>query len=293
MTGAMPGVPLGGPVASSERAFPLPRIPGPIGRRVLLFEFLVLIEYWLSPVLFGVENYAGLWSTIGWLLFFLFVGSLMVLVVLPLRPHLARARDLPWARAVFYGSWAGSILLWLFVTNTVQVVAQGGQPSSFTWATVYTPFGPWTSLAFTFAPLDLAGTLNLEVGAVLGLLGFLWASALILGPFSARRACPVDPTAPSRPWRARLASVAAWGPFGLISGCPSCAPAYVAWLSLVAPGPAANGYATIPLVPWIGLAGLLYLASFGLLLLTLSRITRRGETTQPTAAPSGYPEVAA
>ncbi len=252
----------------------LPPVPGPIGRKLLLFEFLVLVEYWLAPLLFGVQNYAGLWSTVGWALFLLFVSSLFLFVVRPLRPHLSVAFGRPRARPVFYLSWVGSLVLGLFATNTFQLLSPGAAPLGWSWATVYTPFGPWTSLAFTLGPLDLAGTLNLEVGLVLGLLGFLWASSLVLGPLAPRPAVCERPAVGEGTGKGRLAAVAAWGPFGLISGCPSCAPAYVAWLSAIAPGPAASGYAAIPLVPWIGLAGLLYLASFGLVILALSRTTR-------------------
>ncbi len=255
---------------------PIPRVPSPLGRRVLLFVFLVLIEYWLSPLFFGVQNYAGLWSGIGWLLFAVAVASLIGFVVLPLRPHLRRALSSRRTRALFVAAWGGGAALGLFATNTLQLigpVSSGGGPVQLAWQTVYTPFGPWTSAWFTVDPIGLVGVFNLEVLTVLGLLSFLWASALVLGPLRVREACAVTPAVDSRR-RGRLASAAAWGPFGLISSCPSCAPAYVAWLATVAPGPAMSGYAAIPLVPWISLAGLLFLASLGVTVLVLSRATR-------------------
>ncbi|HYK92838.1 MAG TPA: hypothetical protein VEY07_02195 [Thermoplasmata archaeon] len=277
--------PLAASGADADRS--LPQVPGPVGRKVLLFEFLVLIEYWISPLLFGVENYAGLWSEVGYLLFVGFIASLIGFVVLPLRHHLSAAFRAPHRRLAFYAAWAGAIVLGLFATNTFQFYSgnAGAIPSGvgLSWSTVYTPFGPWSSLTIILAPIQLSGTINAVVVAVLGLLGFLWASALVLGPLRPTTACPT-PQVPASGWRARLAPLLAWGPFGLISGCPSCAPAYVAWLAMVAPGPASAGYAAIPLVPWIGLAGLLYLASFGLTLIVIGRSTR------PPLAPLAGPE---
>lgn len=262
---------------------PNPSIPSRLGRRVLLFEGMVLAEFWLSPLLFGIENYAGLWSTIGMILFGMFVLTLVGFVVVPLRRPLREVFLTRARRAGFAGVVGASVLVGLFATNTIQLVSgSGGAGAASQWTTVYTPFGAWTSLSFQLPALDLSGSLNVEVVGLLLLLGFLWASTLFLGPLRPLASCDRGPVR-ARGWRARVAPLLIWGPFGLISGCPSCAPAYIAGLALIAPGPATASYAAIPLVPWIGLAGLLYLASFGALLLLLQR------TTSPKVTPEREP----
>ena len=265
----------------------LPTVPSPLAQKILLFEFLVLIEYWLSPLLFGVENYAGLWSSVGYLLFVVFAASLIGLVVVPLRAHLREALRAPHRRLAFHAAWAGAILLGLFATNTIQFAGGAGAGSTLQWTTVYTPFGPYPSLTFVVPALDLTGSLNIEVVTILGLVAVLWAASLVLGPLRPATACP-RPAANPTGWRARLAPLAAWGPFGLISGCPSCLPAYVSVAALISPGAATSGFAAIPLVPWIGLAGLLYLASLGVTILVLRRSTAASEPT-PSPDPWGVP----
>jgi hypothetical protein len=264
-------------------------IPTPLGRRVLLFAFVALAEYWVAPLLFDVTNYAGEWSAIGVVLFGFFATVLVVFVLWPLRAHLAKLtrRNRVW----FHALWSGSLLVSLVVTNTLQWTPplHASGPTVTSPTTVYTPFGAWTSLAFTAPSTGFSGTLNVEVVTIFGLLAVLWAAAVILAKQKGEAACP-RPEAPVSSWRARIAPAVVFGPLGFLTGCPSCAPAYLALLAAVAPGTAASGYSAVPLVPWIGFAGLLYLVSFGLAVYYLGRVTRPREGSTHGEAPGDRPE---
>jgi hypothetical protein len=237
-------------------------VPTRLGQKVLSFEFVVLAEYWLAPLFLGVTNYAGVWSDIGAALFLLFVGTLLGFVVLPLRPHLQRALQSLRSRVVFHVAWTGPLVLGLFVTNILQFV--GGPytgPIQLGQTTVYSPFGAWASLTVYVPSAHLYATFNPEGSTILLLLAVLSASSIVLGPLRAARACPTPP-ARTRTLRSRIASAAILAPLGFISGCPSCSPLYFAALAVIAPSAAEGAQAGIPLVPWIGFAGLLYLVGF-------------------------------
>lgn len=259
------------PAAAEE---PLPVVPGPRARAWLAFEFVALVEYWLAPMFLGVTNYAGTWAAVGSVLFALFVSSLVVLVLLPMRPHLKRALRTRRDRAWFHGFWAGSFVAGLLVTNTFQLSAPTASSSALVLGatTVYTPFGAWPSLTLYFPGLGLFGTLNAEIATVLGLISVLASAVLRIRAERARAACPTA-ARPGPGWARRAAAVAVFSPFGLVTGCSACAPLYLAALGLVAPAAAAGGFSAVPLVPWIGLAGLLYLTSFGLSIHLLRRAT--------------------
>lgn len=252
-------------------------VPGRLAGRILLFEFAVLAEYWLSPLLLGITNYAGLWSTVGVGLFFLFVGSVVGLVLWPLRAHLAgaltRARD----RWSFHAVWVAALLLALVVTNTFQFgvpATATGYSAGFGMSTVYTPFGAWPSLTLYVPAAHFFGTFDPELLTIVALLSVLGSAAVRLSAARRARECPVPATAPVvRPPLRRLAALAVWSPLGFITGCASCAPLYLSALGLVAPSLAAGGLSAVPLVPWIGFAGLLYLVSFGLAFLLLRKAT--------------------
>ncbi|HEV2428887.1 MAG TPA: hypothetical protein VGV64_03445 [Thermoplasmata archaeon] len=238
---------------------------------MLLYEFLVLAEYWVAPPLLGIRNYAGLWSDVGVVLFGVFVATLAVFVLWPLRIPLGRALSTRGPRLAFHSVWIGSLVAALFLTNTFQLsrATLAGAPVQLGATTVYSPFGAWPSLTIYLPRIGLFGTLDAELLTVLGLLAVLGSATLRLFAARATSECPrpID-----RPWRSRIASAMVWSPFGLITGCPACAPAYLALVGLVAPG-APAGLALVPLVPWVGLAGLLYLGSFALVLYLLRRAT--------------------
>ncbi len=258
-------------------------VPTPFGRKLLAFEFVVLAEYWLAPLLFGLTNYAGLWSDIGTVLFFVLVGSLLAFVVVPLVPHLRSALSDRRRRLAFHAFWIGSFLLGLFLTNVLQFVDPSPGPAIVLGqSTVYSPLGAWPSLTVFVAPLQLWATFNVEAPSILFLLSFLSASSLVLGPLRARSDCPTP--IPARGWRARLASLGILAPLGFITGCASCSPAYFALLALLAPGVAEGAYAAVPLVPWIGFAGLLYLFGFWLAVRLIGASTR---SPSPVAFPAG------
>lgn len=242
----------------------LPAVPSPFGRKLLAFEFIVLLEYWLAPLFLGITNYAGLWSEVGVLLLLPFLGTLVVFVLLPLRPHLKRTLSSVRNRVVFHGIWVGSFLLSLFVTDIVQVVpGPSSGPATFGRSTVYTPFGAWSSWTTYLPSSHVWITLNFEGPTVLLFLSLLAASSVILGPLGRGRSCPPATAHPST-LRSRLASVGILAPLGFITGCSGCAPLYFSALALIAPGAADGASAAIPLVPWIGFAGLLYLFGFWL-----------------------------
>jgi hypothetical protein len=269
----------------------LRQVPSPLGAKILLFEFIVLIEYWTAPLFLNVTNYAGAWSGVGTLLFVLLVTTLAFFVLLPLIPHLRIALAVGRDRWLFHGIWMGSLAVGLVVTSTIQWVSPAtgsGTPVELGRTTIYTAFGAWPSLTILVSGLHLFATVNLEVPTTIGLLSVLSAAAVLLGPVRRARACARG--APRKGlWGSRLASVAIWSPFGFITGCASCAPAYLALLALVAPATAASGYSAVPLVPWIGLAGLLYVASLGLALHILRQATREaGESIPPGG--EDYPE---
>ncbi len=255
----------------------LPRVPGLLGQRALLLEFTVLALYWLVPALYPAWNYAGLWSEIGYVLFFLFFATVGVFVLWPLHSHLKRALTTPQNRLVFHGLWVGALALGLFATSTIRLAISSSGPSSnpwqVQWDTVYTPFGAWPGVSFYYGPAQLYVAINAVVLGLLGLVAVLWASSLVLGFRRSRSACDSGlPQGRSR--SSRVASIAVWGPIGFISACSSCLPTYAGLLALVAPGAVAGGYEALPIVPWIGLAGLLYLISLGLTLVALHGFTR-------------------
>lgn len=261
-------------------------VPSRLGRGVLLFAFLALAEYWLAPPILGVTNFAGIWSDLGLPLFLLFVGALLVFAVWPLRPHLRAALGARYRWPIFLGLWAGAVLATMFATHALQLGESGGGDFLGT-TTVYTAFGQGTGLAFSVAAVSFTGTLVPTDIATLGLLGFLWAAVVVIGLENRSRGCELPRSQPSS-WSRRLGAAGVWGPFGFLSSCSACTPAYLAVLGAVAPGVAANGYAALPLVPWIGLAGLLYLVSFGLVLRQLGRSTRP-HPSPASEPPEGVP----
>ena len=266
----------------SQNRPPVPtrRVPSDLGRKVLAFEFVVLAEYWVAPVFLGVTNYAGVWSEIGSTLFFVLVASLLAFVVVPLMPHLRAALGSGRRRLVFHGVWATSLAVGMFVTNILQFVdGPTSGPILLGQETVYTPLGAWSSLTVYLPGVQLWATFNPEGPTVLFLLGFLSAASLVLGPMRRPAACPA-PSAKPTGTRARLASLGALAPLGFITGCPACSPAYSALLSLLVPGAAVGAYAALPLVPWIGFAGLLFLVGFWLAVRLIER-----STSPPTTAP--------
>ncbi len=250
--------------------------PGPIpsvrGRRVLLFEFVVLLEYFVAPAIFGVTNYAGLWSAIGSVLFVVLVASLLLFVVRPLLPRLTEAIHHRRGRLLFHGVWGAAFAGGLLLTNLVQFVGGGSTgPVSFGEMTVYTPLGAWPTLTIFVPTIGLWVALNVAQPALLLLLSVLSAASLVLARNAPCPAVPAEPRATLRP--SRLSAVGALSPLGLVTGCPTCFPAYFSLVALVAPGVASSAYVALPLVPWIGLAGLLYLLGFVLVTRSVVRAT--------------------
>ncbi len=256
-----------------RRPLVVAEVPGPLGREVLSFTFIALAEYWLAPAFVDLTNYAGVWSEAGVALFALFVAALLLFAVRPLVGPLTLSLQGGARWGVFLALWAGGILLALVATHSLQW-GEGPRGNYLGPTTVYTPFGQWTALAFSLAVAPLSGTIVPVDLVTLGLLGFLWSSAVVLGLEARRRgSCAVRPARGT--WGARLAGAFAWGPIGFLSSCSACTPAYLAVLGVLAPGLAANGYAALPLVPWIGFAGLLYLVSFSVVLYQVRSATRR------------------
>ncbi len=263
----------------------LPPVPGALGKMVILIEFAVLALYWLVPALYPAWNYAGLWSEIGYVLFGVFFATVGVFVLQPLRSHVERVLTTRRNRLLFHGLWAGALALGLFATSTIQLAVPSTGPPSSQWQVqsdpVYTPFGAWPGMSFYYGPAKVYVAVNAVVLGLLGLVAVLWASSLVIGFLHSRSACDTSlPKGRSR--RSRIASIAAWGPVGFISGCSSCLPTYAALLAMLAPGAVAGGYDAIPIVPWIGLAGLLYLISLGLTLVALHGFTRPPAGVSPT-----------
>ena len=266
----------------------LPAVPGPRARRWLTFEFVTLAEYWIAPTVLGVTNYAGTWAEVGTLLFLGFVASLVGLVLLPLRPHLARALSTRRERALFHAFWVGALGVGLLITNTFQLSAPiaGASGVEIGSTTVYSPFGAWPSLTVYLPSIGLFGTLNVEIIGVLGLMGVLGSSVLRLRAHAAAAVCAV-PRRDESSWARRAVTLAVYSPLGLVTGCTACAPLYLSALGVVAPTAAAGGFASLPIVPWIGLAGLLYLASFGLAIHLIRTAT---EPDQSSSVADGGPD---
>ncbi len=275
------------PPGDSRPLVPARRVPSDLGRKVLAFEFVVLAEYWVAPVFLGVTNYAGIWSEIGSALFFVLVGSLLVFVLVPLIPHLRAALGSWKRRLVFHGVWATSLAVGMFVTNILQFVdGPTSGPILLGQETVYTPLGAWSSLTVYLPGVQLWATFNPEGPTVLFLLGFLSAASIVLGPMRRPAACPT-PSPKSTGRKSPLASLGALAPLGFITGCPACSPAYFALLSLLVPGAAVGAYAALPLVPWIGFAGLLFLVGFWLAVRLIERSTSPPTTARLAATPEG------
>lgn len=262
----------------------LPVVPSPRARRILLFEFAILVEYWIAPLLFGLTNYAGTWSDVGIGLFLMFVTSLVLLVLLPLRPHLTRALSTRRPKLLFHAVWSVAFVAGLFLTNTFQlgVVGTASRSVELGSTTVYTPFGAWSSLTVFVPSWRFFGTFDFEILTVLLLVSILGASAVTISSSRRAPACPA-PARDETPWKRTLSRLAIWSPLGLITGCASCAPLYLAGVGLLVPSVAVTGFAAEPLVPWIGLAGLLYLASFGLAVHLIRGAT--GSDPPPTSEP--------
>ncbi len=275
------------PPGDSRPLVPARRVPSDLGRKVLAFEFVVLAEYWVAPVFLGVTNYAGIWSEIGSALFFVLVGSLLVFVLVPLIPHLRAALGSWKRRLVFHGVWVTSLTVGMFVTNILQFVdGPTSGPILLGQETVYTPLGAWSSLTVYLPGVQLWATFNPEGPTVLFLLGFLSAASIVLGPMRRPAACPT-PSPKSTGRKSPLPSLGALAPLGFITGCPACSPAYFALLSLLVPGAAVGAYAALPLVPWIGFAGLLFLVGFWLAVRLIERSTSPPTTARLAATPVG------
>lgn len=261
-------------------------LPSPLGTKAIAFVFVALAEYWISPIFLGIGNEAGTWADLGMALFFVWVAALFLFLVLPLRTRLLPLLRDRAGRWTFYGAWTGSVIGSLFVTNTLQVGPTGPSPWPVAWGstTVYTPFGAWPTATVTIPALQLYGAINVEILTVVGLLGFLWASVLLLARAETRSACPAVP----RTRKARWASLTMWTPVGFLTGCSACTPVYLALLGAVAPGAASGGYSFLPFAPWQGFAGLLYLVSFSLAIVLVRRTTAPTEP-EPTSSdrPSG------
>ena len=257
---------------------------------VLLLEFVGLALYWITPALFVSWNYAGVWSDVGYILFLALVATLAWAVLRPLSAHLTRIWGIRRNRLLFHGLWSGTLVAGLVATSLIQFspATPGASPILAQWTTTYTPFGAWPGLSVDFAPAGVFVAANPPVLLLLGLISVLWASVVVLRLSPVPSSCRI-PSSPPKGLRSRLAAVAAWGPIGFISGCPACSPAYLALVGLLAPGTAAAGYAAEPLVPWIGLAGLLFLGSLGLTLLLLRRVTAALTAPSPTDEPEASP----
>ncbi|MCI4353527.1 MAG: hypothetical protein L3K14_09155 [Thermoplasmata archaeon] len=263
-------------VRGRPSARPLEEIPGELGRSVLLLEFFALALYWITPALYSSWNYAGTWSDLGYVLFVPLMATLSLAVLRPLPAHLARVWGVRRNRLLFHGLWSGTLVAGLVATSLIQFSAAGASAGSgaplLQWTTTYTPFGAWPGISIDLASAGVFIAINPPILALLGVVSVLWAAVVVLRLSPPSLTCTTPP-APAKGWRSKVATLAAWGPVGFISGCPACSPAYLALVGLVAPGTAAAGYAAEPLVPWIGLAGLLFLGSLGLTLLLLRRIT--------------------
>lgn len=266
---------------------PLPEVPSRWGRRLLAFEFLVLVEYWVAPLFLGITNYAGLWSDIGSVLFVGLASSLVVVIVWPLRVHLRESLTGVRRRALFHAIWIGSFVIGLFTTNILQFVdGPASGPVLFGQTTIYTPLGAWPSLTIYLPVGQIWATLNIEGPTVLFLLSFLSAAAIVLGSFRPATACPLPKSA--GPGRARRAApVGILAPLGFITSCPGCSPLYFALLALIVPGTLPGATQVIPLVPWIGLAGLVFLFGFWLAIRLISASTRPPDRTALDAAVPG------
>lgn len=252
-----------GPPVDTAAGRPRRRVvPTPFARKLLAFEFVVLLEYWISPAFFGVTNYAGIWSDIGSVLFCVLAASLVVLVLLPLRPFLAEALTTRRRRVFFHAVWSVSLVVGLFVTNLFQIVDDTTTgPIQLGQTLAYTPLGAWPTLTVYVPPIRLWTILNVEGIGTLFLLAWLSAASLVLAVLARPAQCPV-PTSRNGRRRGRIASFGAFVPLGFVSGCPGCSPAYIALLTLLAPGLTLGTYASLPIVPWIGFAGLLFLVGY-------------------------------
>ena len=265
-----------------------PEVPSALGRKVLTFVFIVLLEYFVAPPLFGITNFAGTWSELGNVLFVLLVASLVLFVILPVWSHLRRRMQYRSTRWSFYAILAGAATLGLFVTNTVQILTDVSS-RSVVWgtATIYTPLGVWPSVTVYIPGIDLFATLNVETPAIVGLLSLLTAIAFVLGARVPTEPCPV-PSA--RPRGQRALATAVLVPFGFITGCPACVPTYFATFALISPSVAAGLYSALPLAPWIGIAGLFYLFGFWLAVRLIRRGTRKAwGLPGPSGSPEGIP----
>lgn len=257
----------------------LPAVPSPTGRKVLAFVFVVLLEYFLAPMFFGVTNYAGIWEAIGTVLFFALAVSLLLFVVAPLVPHLQVAFQRG-ARRRFHAVWIAVFGAGLFFTNILQF-SEGptSGPVLFGEVTAYTPLGAWPTLTIYVPGPGIWASLNLEEPFLLFLLSFLTAAAVSV---SAASSCALAaPRSTQGTWRSRALASLSVGPLGLVSACPTCLPAYLAVLSSFAPSLAWQSWAAIPLVPWIGLAGLLYLLGFWMAIRAIHRVLSPASLAAP------------
>lgn len=245
-------------------------VPSARGRSILIFLGATLVEYWLAPLFVGLTNFAGLWSTVGNALFVALVAALTLLVLRPLLPYLRWAWPVRGTAPLFAALSVAGLLLGLFGTNTLSLPSGPAGPFGAEWIPVYTPFGSFPSLFLT-GPLE--GVINVEMFVTLGLLAVLGAAAIVVRRATARTTCRAPRATVRRGWGARVAWAAVWSPFGFVSSCSVCTPAYLAVVAAFAPGVAASGYSALPLAPWIGFAGLLYLVSLGIVLAFVRRTT--------------------
>lgn len=255
--------------------------PTATGVRILAFVGLACAEYWILPVVVPIGNWVGPWSTLGYLLLGAATVALVVWIVMPVAARLRPAFGLRGARARWAAIFAGVVLGALILTRSVQFGSVG--PENGTVAAigavgdVATPFGILPGWTLSVPAIGLTGSIDPVSLGTYGVVGFLVASLVVLRRSS--RWCDPKPRPGTNRWATLLAG---WGPLGLVSACPGCSPAYLAVLSSLAPGAFPSLFASIPLTPWVGLAGLVDLASIGCLIALFRNAIAR---TEPRASP--------
>lgn len=225
-------------------------------------------------------EFAGFWSTVGVLVFVLWLLSIFWFVVRPLYPWLEPTRRSLTGRAGFVTLGGVSFLLWDVGIGALQ---GSGVPRAILYAesqSLLTPFGFFTTVEYIVGPVQ--GYLNLQLVVTFALLAYLWAAVIHLEWYRARGDVTCRVPGPVPPANRRVgATLLPWIPIlGVCSGC--CSPPLLELLLLGVAPTLGTGFTAFRALNWMW-DGFLEVASVTLLVLLLRRVTRAVPATAESA----------
>lgn len=267
--------------------------------RVVAFGCFSAASFLLVTLLYGEAWFPGGWSSVGLLIFLLWVVILAIGVVQPFRPWVRASTPTPSRRRAFYLLFLASFFLWLVGVDALQGVSPSS-PGSLEVLPILTPYGLMPTAEFAIGPVG--GFLNLQLVVGFLLLSYLWAGVVLVQWENYQRGRACAPAVPSKTGglRDHASTLLTWAPLlGLSSGC--CSPPLLEFLFLGAVPASSRSFAVFRSLNWMW-DGILELVSVVVLVVLIRRATRPGlalseealpEATGGTPAPEGVSAVQA